>query len=212
MIRLLRRMSIMGMVLVMCVSCFSPIALAASIENSDDSSVIQVELDDYISSREYYRTLLLEGYTLIVHVGEEREEDGLEEFTLCDDTMNLETADDQESLVEDIMPYGDGIPTREWNVAKQGTRSIEGSRRDTLGYLFTNYIFVGCSTYEVDLYNRGTSTLKADVGKKGSTKAFSSLSVPAQSAAVKLVMQPSWYARFKLPCDVSGKVFKYVMH
>lgn len=114
MIKLLRRMTIIGMVLAMCVSCLTPIAFATSVENSDKNSI--------------------------------------------------------------------------WN-------------------------FVGCSAYEADIVNLSNSALSVDfLVKNTSTSPFASFSIPAQSVVAKIVTKPSWYARFKCPCDVSGNVFKYVMH
>ncbi len=206
MIKLLRRMLIMGMVLVMCVSCMIPIAFAASAENSDSSSVIQVEFDEYISSKDNYTALLEEGYTLIIHIGEENEAAKLAELGMSPDTCQ------SQSMRTEYMPYGITIPTYEWNVATLGTRTIDGKRNDTLGYLFTNYIFTGCSVYETSIYNRSNSTLEAHFVEKGQTSAFTQFKVPAKSTAVNLVFKPSWYGRFKMPCDVYGQVFKYVMH
>lgn len=207
MIKLLRRMIIMGMVLVMCVSCMIPIAFAASSENSDNGSVIQVEFDEYISSKNDYTALLEEGYTLIIHIGEENEAAKLAELG-----MSLDAYQSQ-SMRTEYIPYGAYIPTYEWNVEKFGTRTIDGKTNDGLGYLFTNYIYTGCSVYEVKIYNRSSSnTLDAQFVEKGKFSPFTQFKVPAKSTAVKFVYKPSWYGRFVAPCDVYGQVFKYVMN
>lgn len=212
MIKLLRRMTIIGMVLAMCVSCLTPIAFATSVENSDKNSIIQIEFDEYISSKEYYRSFLEEGKTLIIRLGDKYKDAGLAEFA-SGNGSNADTVQIKSALTENIVPYGIGIPTKDWNVSLQGTRSILGSDTSTLGYLFTNWNFVGCSAYEADIVNLSNSALSVDfLVKNTSTSPFASFSIPAQSVVAKIVTKPSWYARFKCPCDVSGNVFKYVMH
>lgn len=186
----------------MCIAWSIPVAFATNAESTSDNSIIQIEFDEYMASKSHYKALLQEGYTLIIHVGEKNEDAGVAEFLSCDES----------ALPEDlIMPYGNGIPTTTWDVSLQGSRSINGTSTDTLGYLFTNFIFTGCSAYEADIYNRGTSTLKAAFMEKGSIDPFASFSVPAQSVAVRYVTKYSWYGRFTNPCKVEGTVFKFVM-
>lgn len=205
MIKLLRRMVIMVLILTMSISC-GVMAFAVDDENLDENSIIQVEFEEYISSQTEYRELLEEGYTLIIHIGDENENDKLAALN-----MNMDICQ-SESMRPKYEINGDNIPTYEWNVAKLGTRTIDGKRNGSLGYLFTNYIYVGCSVYEVSLYNRGDSEVEAHFVEKGQTSAFTKFKIPAKSTAVKLVYKPAWYGRFKLPCDIYGQVFKYVMH
>ena len=60
MMKALRHIIITSLVLVMCVSCFTPIAFAAAAnaEPVDRNSILRVDFDDYMSSKEYYRSLL----------------------------------------------------------------------------------------------------------------------------------------------------------
>lgn len=199
--KLLQRMIIMSMVLTLCVSCVMPTAYAAvSDEESDVDPVIQIEFDDYISSKEYYRTLLEEGYTLIIHVGEENEEAGLAEFSYQNEPA--------------IVPYGDYGPIHEWNVHLQGTRSISGKAEysNVFKWLYTNYYFTGASTFELALYNNGDNNVDCELKYKSDHTRFNNFVIPAQSSVLKYVHESSWYARFKKPCNITGKVNEFIMH
>lgn len=208
--KLLQRMIIMSMVLTLCVSCVMPTAFAAAgAEESDIDPVIQIEFDDYISSKEYYRSLLEDGYTLIVHVGEENEDAGLAEFTSYDDVSA--DADQNESA---IVPYNDYGPIHEWNVHLQGTRSINGKAEysNVFKWLYTNYYFTGASTFELALYNNGDNNVDCELKYKSDHTRFNNFVIPAQSSVLKYVHESSWYARFKKPCNITGKVNEFIMH
>ena len=193
--KLFKRTIMLGLSLMLCVSCITPLASAA---NADDASnpVIELEYEEYISAQDHFTSLAKDGATLVIHVGEENEAAELariaSESTTPSDTLQAP------------MARGYGIPTRDYNINELGKKTIEGSSRYTLGYLFTSWNYVGCKAYEISLYNRYSSTLKVDIVPKGSTKSCLSYTVPAKSTVIRYTAEPSWYARFAVPCDVYG--------
>lgn len=200
-------MIIMSMALMLCISCAMPTAFAAdSTEESDIDPVIQIEFDDYVSSKEYYRTLLEEGYTLIIHVGEENEAAGLAEFS-CNDDANADVDQNEPTIV----PYGDSAPYYGWDVSHSPS-AINGKDLHLTGPLYTNYYYTGCSVYELDLYNYNDKKVKWELVSKKDLSTFKTFEIAPDSAIVKLVYEPSWFGRFYRPCNVQGTVFKYVMH
>jgi len=72
--------------------------------------------------------------------------------------------------------------------------------------LFTNYIYHGCSSFEISLYNRGDDTLEVDLVLEGSTVSFESYDIPAETTVIKYTTEDYWYGRFKNPCSVYGYV------
>ena len=160
--------------------------------------MIELEYEEYISAQDHFTSLAKDGATLVIHVGEENEAAELariaSESTTPSDTLQAP------------MARGYGIPTRDYNINELGKKTIEGSSRYTLGYLFTSWNYVGCKAYEISLYNRYSSTLKVDIVPKGSTKSCLSYTVPAKSTVIRYTAEPSWYARFAVPCDVYGYV------
>lgn len=203
MTKMLKRTIVMCLSLLLCTSCLSPFALAASSENDASDSVINLEYQEYIASKDYYTSLAKGGYTLVIHVGEEYEAAELERIA-------ADSTSAPDILKNNSMLRGLYIPTYKYNVLTGGKKTIDGTCNDSLGYLFTNYIYCGCTAYEVSLYNRGSSTLNVDLVKSGSTSSFLSYKVPSKSTVIKYVSVSEWYGRFANPCSVSGYVARDV--
>lgn len=185
--------------LMLCVSCIAPTSLAASNEDRTPvSPVIQIEYNEYLSSKLYYTNLAKEGYTLVIHVGKENDQAELERIS----SESQSPADVlQPNLTREL-----NIPFYRYNVMQYGKKTISGSCDDTLGYLFTNYNYYGCPSYEVSLYNRGDETLKVDLVPEDEYTPFISYKIPSESTVIKYVTEPAWYGRFKNPCSVFGYV------
>lgn len=196
--KLLRRMIVSGISLMLGISCITPIAFAVGVDEIPNDSVIQLEYDEYISSQDYFTDLAKKGYTLVVHVGEENENAELARIA--------SESDPSPDMVHPSPSRELTIPIYSYDVMKNGKKTISGSCDNSLGYLFTNYIYYGCPSYEVSLYNRGDDTLKVDLVPENETTAFLSYKIPAESTVIKYVTEPAWYGRFKNPCSVSGYV------
>lgn len=191
--------------LVLCLACVAPVALAAEGTDAAEENVINLEYQDYISNQDYYTELAKAGATLVIYVGEENEEAELERISSI-------SGNDVDILGESVVARGPYIPTHEYDIEKYGRKGIEANVKDGIGVTFTNYIYVGCTSYEVYFYNRGDKALKAQYVKKGETVKFAEDKVPAKSGVVRYVTKPKWYARFQNPCNVEGYVRKMVMN
>lgn len=191
--------------LVLCLACVAPVALAAEVTDATEENVINLEYQDYISNQDYYTELAKAGATLVIYVGEENEEAELERIA----TISSSPSD---ILAENFNARGANIPTYTYDIGKYGRKGIDGTNLLHPGYTFTNYIYVGCTAYEVYLYNKNNATLTAEYVEKGKTSKFAQDKVPAKSGVVKYVTKPEWYGRFQNPCSVEGYVRKMVMN
>ena len=201
----MKKMATRLVALVLCLACVAPIALAAEVTDATEENVINLEYQDYIANQDYYTELANAGATLVIYVGEENEEAELERIASISDN-NVDV------LGKNITARGPYIPTYEYDIEKYGRKGIEARVTDGLGYTFTNYIYVGCTSYEVYVYNRGDKALTAQYVQKGETTKFSENKIPAKSGVVTYVTKPKWYGRFQNPCNLEGYVRKMVMN
>ena len=196
--KLIKRLVASCMALMLGMTCMTPISMAANLDNLSDNSVLYLEYNEYIASQDYFTSLAKNGYTLIVHVGEENEQAELERIA--------SEADGSPDLMQPSRSRELNIPTYKYNVLENGKKTISGSCDYNLGYLFTNYIYYGCSAYEVSLYTRGDDTLEVDLVPEDEIIEFLSYEVPPESTVIKYVTEYSWYGRFRNPCSVYGYV------
>ena len=175
------------------------VAFAAEVAPVEDNE-ISLEYQEYYDNQDYYNNLAKNGYTLYVHVGPEYDEWEMERIT--------EKSTGSEDCLVQSDPYTREltIPTYYYDMLERGKKVISGSTTTTLGYLFTNYIYHGCSSFEISLYNRGDDTLEVDLVQEGSSVAFESYDIPAETTVIKYTTEDYWYGRFKNPCSVYGYV------
>lgn len=116
MIKLLKRIIALSLSSLICFSfsCFSP-AYATSTNDSLSDPILYLDFDEYISTQDYYTALAKQGYTLVVHIGEENESAEMDRIFSNNvfPTDTLQNANISRELT---------MPTYRYNVLTEGKR------------------------------------------------------------------------------------------
>lgn len=165
----------------------------------DQVEYIYVDYDEFHGNREYYDTLLWEGYAIIVNVGEEHADEEIARLTQPSTTLH--------QLVPSLA-RGTTPPTADYNV--HNNPHYHFTCNANYDYLYTNYKFYGCEVYLIDGFN-------ANYNNKLRIRAFSTsqgtidFSVPARSSIYKVIGTGSasqrWYPMFYAPSDAYGEIY-----
>lgn len=147
--RLLLSIIVLAMISICVIPCYA-------YSDFDDSQVnyLYVEYDEFYGNREYYDELLLEGYAIIVNVGEEHVDEEIARFT--QDEMNI----------HELVPSkqrGTSPPTADYDI--HSNSSYPFTCNADYEILYTNYKFYGCTAYLIDGFNEHPSNrLRIRVG------------------------------------------------
>lgn len=168
--------------------------------DSDGSQVnyLYVEYDEFYGNREYYDELLLEGYAIIVNVGEEHADEEIARFT------------QGKTNIHELVPSaqrGTTRPTTDYNIHSNSSYSFTCNAN--YEYLYTNYKFYGCNAYLIDGFNEHPSEdLRIDVAQ--TSQGHKVFTVPALSSIYVHFATESastrWYPMFYPPSRAYGYI------
>lgn len=173
---------------------------AVSIDNDTQGDFIYVEYGEFISNREYYDALVLQGYGVCVHVGDEYSDAEIEKLMKPTDIIHV--------LTSSGLERGTSLPTADVNVHTGVPYSFTCNANYEM--LYTNYRIYGCTTYCIDGFNEDyNNSLRVRVyGTKSGTF---DLSVPPRSFLLKVVSTETESTRFFVgfypPSHAYGEIY-----
>lgn len=187
--------------MIICILSVLSLSVLPSYADSDfdDSRVnyLYVEYEEFHGNRAYYDELLLQGYAIIVSVGDEHAAEEIAQFTQVGANMH--------ELVPS-MQRGTTIPTVEKDI-----HSIiyTFTCNANYQYLYTNYKFYGCEAYLIKGFNEDyNNDLRIRV--YGTSQGTVNYSVPARSSIYVHFPTGSssqrWYAMFYPPSHAYGDI------
>lgn len=168
--------------------------------DSADNQVnyLYVEYDEFYGNREYYDELLMEGYAIIVNVGEEHADEEIARFT------------QKATNIHELVPSaerGTSLPTAEYNIHSNSSYSFTCNAK--YEYLYTNYKFYGCNAYLIDGFNEHPSNdlwIRVDYTTQGpldfTVPPLSSIYVHFATASTAT----RWYPTFYPPSRAYGYI------
>ena len=165
----------------------------------DDSQVdyLYVEYEEFHGNRAYYDKLLLQGYAIIVSVGDEYADEEIARFT--------QSGTDIHKLVPSIQ-RGTSAQTVEKDIHSISyTFTCDANYQ----YLYTNYKFYGCEAYLINGFNEDyDNNLRIRV--YGTSQGTDDYSVPARSSIyvhfATVSSSQRWYAMFDPPSHAYGDI------
>ncbi len=167
--------------------------------NDSQVDYLYVEYDEFHDNRAYYDELLLQGYAIIVSVGDEYADEEIAQFTQAGTNIN--------ELVPS-MQRGTAPPTDESDIHRIAPYVFTCNA--DYQYLYTNCKFYGCDAYLMNGFNEDyNNSLRIRVF--GTSKGTVDYSVPARSAIYVHFATDSasqrWFAMFYPPSHAYGDIY-----
>ena len=172
---------------------------AETISVISEDDYIYVTYEEFHGNRAYYDTLLLEGYTICVYVGEEYADAEIARLTQPVETLH--------TLVPSSHARGTSVPTAKYDVHE--TPSYHFTCDAKYEMLYTNVKFYGCTTYLISGFNADYNN-KLRIRLFGTTNGTIDFSVPARSSIYKAFAteseQKTFYPAFYPPSNAYGDI------
>ncbi len=166
---------------------------------SDDSQVdyLYVDYNEFHNNRAYYDELLLQGYAIIVSVGDEHYDEEIARFTQAGTNIY--------ELVPS-MQRGTTAPTDEIDIHNVNyTFTCDANYQ----YLYTNYKFYGCEAYLISGFNEDNDN-DLRIRVFGTSNGTVNYSVPPRSTIYVHFATGSasqrWFAMFFPPSHAYGNI------
>lgn len=160
---------------------------------------VYVDYDEFHSNREFYDSLLLKGYAIIVNVGDEYAEEEIARLT------------PSSSAVHQLVPglsRGTSAPTAEYHVHYNSNYHFSCNAQYDL--LYTNYKFYGCEAYLIDGFNTSYSN-NLRIRVFNTSQGTIDFTVPARSSIYKVIGTGSssqrWFPMFYPPSEAYGEIY-----
>ena len=166
----------------------------------DDSQVnyLYVEYEEFHGNRAYYDEMLLQGYAIIVSVGDEYADEEIARFTQAGTNIH--------ELVPG-MQRGTTTPTVEKDIHSIGSYSFTCNA--DYQYLYTNYKFYGCEAYLINGFNEDYNN-RLRIRVFGTSQGTVDYSVPPRSSIYVHFGTGSssqrWYPMFYPPSHAYGDI------
>lgn len=173
---------------------------AETISCISEDEYIYVAYEEFHGNRAYYDTLLLEGYTICVYVGDEYADLEIARLTQPAETLH--------TLVPSGQARGTSIPTTDYDIhVYQNYHFTCNAKYETL---YTNVKFYGCVAYLIDGFNADyDNSLRIRV--YGTSKGTIDFSVPARSSIYKVIgtesEQSRFFPAFYAPSNAYGQIY-----
>lgn len=187
------------LVITMLSLCILP-CYAEAISDISEDDYLYVDYEEFHANRAYYDTLLLEGYTICVYVGEKYADVEIARLTQSAETLH--------TLVPSSQTRGTSLPTTEYDVHSNPNYHFTcNANYDTL---YTNVKFYGCTNYLINGFNADYNN-KLRIRVYGTTSGTIDFTVPARSSIYKVIgtesAQKRFFPAFYAPSNAYGDIY-----
>ena len=178
--------------------CILPYYANAEV-NDNQVDYIYVDYDEFYDNRAFYDAMLLQGYAIIVNVGEEHADEEIARLTQPSTTLH--------QLVPSLA-RGTTPPTTEYHVHYNPNYHFTCNAQYDL--LYTNYKFYGCEVYLIDGFNahyNNNLRIRVFNTSQGTIDFY----VPPRSSIYKVIGTGSssqrWFPMFYPPSEAYGEIY-----
>lgn len=191
--RLLSSIVILAMISLCVFPCYA-------YSDSTDSQVnyLYVEYDEFYGNREYYDELLLEGYAIIVNVGEEHADEEIARFTQDAENMHELVPSAERSNL---------LPKEDYDIHIGSSYPFSTDAK--YEPIYTNYNFYGCNAYLLDGFNEHPNN-RLWIKISSTTEGPKDITVPPLSSIyihfATVSASKRWYATFYPPSKAYGYI------
>lgn len=177
-----------------------PLSVAA-VDSAEVSvnNILKVEYMDFYTNQEYYESLAINGYTVIINVGEKYK--NLEKNRIANKCMAAQKTADI------AQPYGNSEPTQKWNCYTQNSCPVSGHNYNTT--IYSNYKVYGALSFIVSITNLYESITMTYI-PHGNSDSVTSVTVPPSSTVLRGFAVPTtesyFYLSFPPPAYFEGYI------